>query len=59
MLHTELVDREAGAPIVHLGRNAWRVVTADAAGVVIDAQDYYHALYRAAERARALEGKPA
>ena len=40
------------APIVQAGRNAWREVTADAAGVVVDAADYYHALYWAARRAR-------
>lgn len=40
------------APIVRPGRNTWREVTADASGVIVDAADYYHALYWAAAGAR-------
>jgi phospholipase D1/2 len=40
------------APIVRPGRNAWREVTADASGAIVDAADYYHALYWAAAGAR-------
>ena len=33
------------------GRNSWRVSKVDAAGALVDAQDYYRAFYRAAEQA--------
>ena len=39
-------------PIVEVGRNAWRTVQAADTGVVVDAADYYHAVYWAASRAR-------
>ena len=38
-------------PIVKVGRNAWRRLRADDAGVVVDASDYYHAVYWAISRA--------
>jgi phospholipase D1/2 len=34
------------------GRTAWRTSSSDAAGVLVDAADYYHAFYWAASRAR-------
>jgi phospholipase D1/2 len=39
-------------PIIKVGRNAWRRVHADDAGVLVDAADYYHAVYWAVSRAR-------
>jgi phospholipase D1/2 len=39
-------------PIINLGRNAWQRVHADASGVLVDAADYYDAVYRAISRAR-------
>ena len=39
-------------PILQLGHNAAREVNAQASGVLIDAADYYHALYWEAARAR-------
>ena len=45
-------DHSVLTPIIDVGRNAWREVTAEASGVLVDAADYYHALYWAAERAR-------
>jgi phosphatidylserine/phosphatidylglycerophosphate/cardiolipin synthase-like enzyme len=39
-------------PIVEVGRNAWRRVHADDSGVLVDAADYYHALYWAVSRAQ-------
>jgi phospholipase D1/2 len=39
-------------PIIALGRNAWRRVHAEDAGVVVDAADYYHAVYWAVSRAQ-------
>ena len=44
--------RPAGARIVEPGRNAWREVRADDSGVLVDAADYYHAVYWAARRAQ-------
>ena len=44
--------RPSGGRIVELGHNAWREVRADDAGVLVDAADYYHAVYWAARRAR-------
>ena len=41
----------APAPIIQPSRNAWRIVTADRAGVLVDAADYYRAFYEAARRA--------
>jgi phospholipase D1/2 len=38
-------------PVLRPGRNVWREVTAPAAGVIVDASDYYHAFYWAARRA--------
>ena len=38
-------------PIVNLGRNTWRRVRADDSGVLVDAADYYHAVYWAISRA--------
>lgn len=37
--------------IIQQGRNAWKLARPDAAGVLIDAADYYRAFYQAAERA--------
>jgi len=37
--------------IIKVGRNAWRRVDADDAGVLVDAADYYHAVYWAVSRA--------
>src|SRR5688572_16262447 len=34
------------------GRNTWRTTSADSAGVLIDAADYYRAFYRAALEAK-------
>ena len=39
-------------PIVKVGRNAWRRLDADDAGVLVDAADYYHAVYWAVSRAQ-------
>jgi phospholipase D1/2 len=38
--------------ILQPGRTAWRTVTAEASGVIVDAADYYHALYWATRHAR-------
>ncbi len=38
--------------IVEVGRNAWRRVRADDAGVLVDAADYYYAVYWAISRAQ-------
>jgi phosphatidylserine/phosphatidylglycerophosphate/cardiolipin synthase-like enzyme len=38
--------------IIQLGRNAWQRLHADATGVIVDAEDYYHAVYWAASRAQ-------
>lgn len=35
-------------PIIQLGRNAWKASTPDAAGLLVDARDYYRAFYAAA-----------
>jgi phosphatidylserine/phosphatidylglycerophosphate/cardiolipin synthase-like enzyme len=43
--------REA-PPIIRPGANTWRTATADAAGVIVDAADYYHAFYHAVREAR-------
>jgi phospholipase D1/2 len=43
---------EAVAPIVRLGRNAWREAAALDSGVLIDAADYYRAFYESARAAR-------
>jgi hypothetical protein len=32
-------------PIIRAGRNTWRRVHADDTGVLVDAADYYHAVY--------------
>jgi phosphatidylserine/phosphatidylglycerophosphate/cardiolipin synthase-like enzyme len=37
--------------IIQPSRNAWRIVNADRAGVLVDGADYYRAFYRAARRA--------
>ena len=39
-------------PIIEVGQNAWRRVHADDSGVLVDAADYYHAVYWAASRAK-------
>ena len=52
MIQTRALHRSLLTPIVDVGRNAWREVTTEASGVLVDAADYYHALYRAAEGAR-------
>jgi phosphatidylserine/phosphatidylglycerophosphate/cardiolipin synthase-like enzyme len=39
-------------PIIQPGRNAWRQVHAEDAGLLVDAADYYHAVYWAARSAR-------
>ena len=38
--------------IIRPGRNVWKETTAHAAGVLIDAEDYYRAFYRAAQSAQ-------
>ena len=38
--------------VLRPGRNVWRATDAATSGVIIDAADYYHAFYRAAEQAR-------
>jgi phospholipase D1/2 len=38
--------------IIDVGRNAWRRVRADDAGMLVDAADYYHAVYWAVSRAQ-------
>ena len=38
--------------IIRVGRNTWRRVHADDTGVLIDASDYYHAVYHAVSRAQ-------
>jgi phosphatidylserine/phosphatidylglycerophosphate/cardiolipin synthase-like enzyme len=38
--------------VLRAGRNVWREVTAEAAGVIVDASDYYYAFYWAARAAR-------
>jgi phosphatidylserine/phosphatidylglycerophosphate/cardiolipin synthase-like enzyme len=38
--------------IINVGRNAWRRVSADDSGVLVDAADYYHAVYWAISRAK-------
>jgi len=52
VIQARALHRSVLTPIVDLGRNAWHEVTAEASGVLVDAADYYHALYRAAEGAR-------
>ena len=42
----------APGAIIQPSRNAWRIVTADHAGVLVDAADYYLAFYEAARRAQ-------
>lgn len=39
-------------PIIDVGRNAWQQVHADASGLLVDAADYYCAVYRAISEAR-------
>ena len=39
-------------PIIQVGRNAWRRVHADDTGVLVDAADYYHAVYWVISRAQ-------
>jgi phospholipase D1/2 len=48
----EAVQREKCRRIIVPGRNAWRTTSAEAAGVLIDAADYYRAFYRAALEAK-------
>lgn len=43
---------DPAAAILQLGRNASREATAGTAGVLVDAADYFHAFYWAAERAQ-------
>ena len=38
--------------IIKIGRNTWRRVHADDSGVLVDAADYYHAVYSAISRAQ-------
>jgi phospholipase D1/2 len=38
-------------PIIEVGRNAWRRVNAHDTGVLVDAADYYHAVYSAVSQA--------
>src|SRR5437868_944847 len=38
--------------ILQVGRNAWKIAEPDAAGVLVDAADYYRAFYQAASRAK-------
>jgi phospholipase D1/2 len=52
VIQTRALHRSLLTRIVDVGRNAWREVTTEASGVLVDAADYYHALYRAAEGAR-------
>ena len=39
-------------PIINAGRNAWQQVHAEASGLLVDAADYYVAVYRAISSAR-------
>jgi hypothetical protein len=39
-------------PIINVGRNAWQRVHADQSGLLIDAADYYYAVYRSISAAR-------
>jgi phospholipase D1/2 len=39
-------------PITRIGATAWREETAEAAGVIVDAADYYYTLFWAVEQAR-------
>jgi len=39
-------------PIINVGRNAWQKVHADRGGLLVDAADYYYAVYRAISGAR-------
>jgi phospholipase D1/2 len=39
-------------PIINVGRNAWQRVHADRGGLLVDAADYYYAVYRAITGAR-------
>jgi phospholipase D1/2 len=41
----------ATAPIIQPPRNTWRIVSADGAGGLVDAADYYRAFYWAARHA--------
>jgi phospholipase D1/2 len=41
-----------GSSVLELGHNVWRAARADAAGVLVDAADYYAAFHQAALRAR-------
>jgi hypothetical protein len=43
---------QAGTPIIKLGQNAWRRVHAADTGVLVDAADYYSAVYWAVSRAQ-------
>jgi phospholipase D1/2 len=38
--------------IIEVGRNAWRRLHSDDSGVLVDAADYYHAVYWAVSRAQ-------
>ena len=46
------VSREPVGSIIEVGRNAWRCLSAEDSGVLVDAADYYHAVYWAISRAR-------
>src|SRR5688500_7976467 len=46
------ISRPECRKIIEPERNAWRTSSADAAGVLIDAADYYRAFYRAALEAK-------
>jgi phospholipase D1/2 len=48
----EAIRREECRRIISPGRNAWRTASAEAAGVLVDAADYYRAFYQAALEAR-------
>jgi phosphatidylserine/phosphatidylglycerophosphate/cardiolipin synthase-like enzyme len=48
----ERISRPECRKLIELERNAWRTSSADAAGVLIDAADYYRAFYRAALEAK-------
>jgi phospholipase D1/2 len=47
------MSKDAGArSVLELGHNVWRAVRPEAAGVLVDAADYYTAFYQAALRAQ-------
>jgi hypothetical protein len=46
------IHARAMTSIIEVGRNAWRRLHSDDSGVLVDAADYYHAVYWAVSRAQ-------